>query len=150
VVQFILAHIGPRSPGGDEFNSLSELYLKRSSAFVPSQAQPFRSQEDLLSWLNRRHGRTPPTAVLLDSQGRQMSSEDFASWIGERRDLGARLFVFAIGPTGGWSDETRRRAQLLLSFGPLTMAHALARLVMAEQLYRACTILGGHPYHTGH
>jgi len=149
-VQFILAHIGPRTPGGDEFNTLSELYLKRASAFVPSEALPFRSEEDLLSWLNRKQGRIPATAVLLDSRGRQLTSEAFASWIGERRDQGARQLVFAIGPAGGWSDETRRRAQLLLSLGPLTMAHALARLVMAEQLYRACTILGGHPYHTGH
>ena len=149
-MQFILAHIGPRTPGGDEFNTLSELYLKRASAFVPSEALPFRSEEDLLSWLNRKQGRIPATAVLLDSRGRQLTSEAFASWIGERRDQGARQLVFAIGPAGGWSDETRRRAQLLLSLGPLTMAHALARLVMAEQLYRACTILGGHPYHTGH
>jgi len=149
-VQFLLAHIGPRTPGGDEFNTLSELYLKRASAFVASETQAFRSQEDLLLWLNRKQGRVPPTAVLLDSRGRQMTSEAFASWIGERRDQGARQMVFAIGPAGGWSDETRQRAQLLLSLGPLTMAHALARLVMAEQLYRACTILAGHPYHTGH
>jgi 23S rRNA (pseudouridine1915-N3)-methyltransferase len=149
-VQFLLAAIGPRAPGSDKFNTLSELYLKRASAFVPSEAQPFRSEEDLLSWLNRKQGRVPPTAVLLDSRGRQMTSEAFASWIRERRDQGARQIVFAIGPAGGWSDDARRRAQLLLSLGPLTMAHALARLVMAEQLYRACTILGGHPYHTGH
>ena len=149
-MQFILVHIGARTPGGDEFNTLSELYLKRASAFVPSEAQAFRSEDDLLSWLNRKQGRVPPTTVLLDSRGRQMTSEAFAAWIGERRDQGARQIVFAIGPAGGWSDETRRRAQLLLSLGPLTMAHALARLVMAEQLYRACTILAGHPYHTGH
>ena len=116
----------------------------------PSETQPFRSEDDLLLWLNRKQGRVPPTAVLLDSRGRQMASEAFASWIGERRDQGARQIVFAIGPAGGWSDDARQRAQLLLSLGPLTMAHALARLVMAEQLYRACTILAGHPYHTGH
>jgi 23S rRNA (pseudouridine1915-N3)-methyltransferase len=79
-----------------------------------------------------------------------MTSEGFAAWIGERRDQGAREIVFVIGPASGWSDETRRRAQLLLSFGPFTMAHALARLVLAEQIYRACTILAGHPYHSGH
>lgn len=89
-------------------------------------------------------------AVLLDSRGRQMTSEAFALWIGERRDLGARQLVFAVGPADGWSDQARKRAQLLLSMGSLTMPHALARLVLAEQLYRACTILAGHPYHTGH
>ena len=89
-------------------------------------------------------------AVLLDSRGRQMTSEAFAGWLGERRDAGTQHIVFAIGPASGWADATRKRAQLLLSLGPLTLAHALARLVMAEQLYRACTILAGHPYHTGH
>ena len=149
-MQILLAHIGSRMPGGDEFQSLSELYLKRMSAFIPSEAMSFRTQEDLLAWLNRKQGRTPPIAVLLDSRGRQMTSEAFAAWIGERRDLGAQQMLFAIGPASGWSDESRRRAQLLLSLGPFTMAHALARLVLAEQLYRACTILAGHPYHAGH
>jgi 23S rRNA (pseudouridine1915-N3)-methyltransferase len=58
--------------------------------------------------------------------------------------------VFAVGPADGWSDASRAKAQLLLSLGPMTMAHSLARLVMAEQLYRAYTILTGHPYHGGH
>jgi 23S rRNA (pseudouridine1915-N3)-methyltransferase len=149
-MQFILAHVGSRGSGGDDFNTLTSLYLKRSSAFVPSEAMAFRSQEDLLEWLNRKRGRTPAVAVLLDSRGRQMKSEEFANWIAERRDQGARQIVFAIGPASGWSDEARRRAHLLLSLGSLTMAHALARLVLAEQLYRACTILKGHPYHSGH
>ena len=89
-------------------------------------------------------------AVLLDSRGRQMTSETFAAWLGARRDEGAQHIVFAIGPADGWSDAARERAQLLLSLGPMTMAHALARLVVAEQLYRAFTILTGHPYHAGH
>ena len=92
----------------------------------------------------------PAVAVLLDSRGRQMTSEVFAAWLGARRDEGAQHIVFAVGPASGWSEAARRRAQLLLSLGPMTMAHALARLVMAEQLYRAFTILSGHPYHTGH
>lgn len=149
-VHFILAHIGPRLSASDEFHTLSVLYLKRMSAFIPSEALSFRTQEDLLTWLNRKPGRTPPVAVLLDSRGRQMTSETFAEWIGERRDQGVQQILFAIGPANGWSDESRRRAQLLLSLGPFTMGHALARLVLAEQLYRACTILAGHPYHTGH
>ena len=79
-----------------------------------------------------------------------MTSEVFASWLGKRRDDGAQHIVFAIGPASGWSEAAREQAQLLLSLGPLTMAHALARLVLAEQLYRAFTILSGHPYHAGH
>jgi len=149
-MELILAHVGARIPGGDEFRTLSELYLQRASAFMPSEAMGFRSEQNLLEWLERKSGRMLPVAVLLDSRGRQMTSEAFAGWIGERRDQGARQIAFAVGPASGWSDEARRRAQLLLSLGPMTMAHALARLVLAEQIYRACTILAGHPYHSGH
>lgn len=79
-----------------------------------------------------------------------MTSEAFAAWIGGRRDSGAQHLVFAIGPADGWSDPIRQRADLLLSLGSMTLAHALARLVLAEQLYRAFTILAGHPYHAVH
>lgn len=79
-----------------------------------------------------------------------MSSEAFAAWLGKQRDQGAQQIIFAIGPADGWSEVVRTRAQLLLSLGSFTFAHGLARLVMAEQLYRAVTILSGHPYHRGH
>ena len=147
-MEIILAHIG-RSAAGDEFHVLTDVYVKRAAALMPCEAMSFRKEEDLLAWLNRKQGRTPPVAVLLDPSGRQMTSEAFAGWMGERRDQGTRQMVFAIGPADGWSEPARQRAQLLLSLGSLTMAHALARLVMAEQIYRACTILAGHPYHRG-
>ena len=150
-MDLILAHVGSRRLSAtDNFAALTASYLERCSAFLPSRAQAFRSEADLLAGLDRAPGRIPPTAVLVDSRGRQMTSEAFASWIGERRDQGTRQLMIAIGPPDGWSEPARRRAQLLLSLGSLTMAHALARLVLAEQLYRACTILAGHPYHTGH
>jgi 23S rRNA (pseudouridine1915-N3)-methyltransferase len=82
-----------------------------------------------------------------------MSSEAWADWLGARRDEGVQHVVFAIGPADGWSENVRAEAKRrgrLFSFGPMTLAHQLARLVMAEQLYRACTILTGHPYHKGH
>ena len=79
-----------------------------------------------------------------------MSSEKFAEWLGARRDEGSQHIVFAVGPASGWSEAALKRAHVLLSMGPMTMAHSLARVVMAEQLYRAFTILTGHPYHTGH
>ena len=101
-------------------------------------------------WLERQTGRTAPAAVLLDSRGRQMTSESLAAWLGARRDEGTHTLVFAVGPPDGWSEAARKRAQLLLSLGPMTLAHSLARLVMAEQIYRAYTILTGHPYHVGH
>ena len=145
-----LAHIGARPAARDEFEALTAAYLGRCSAFAHCKAEAFRTEQALLDWLQRLEGRTPAVAVLLDSRGRQMTSESFAAWLGERRDQGAQQIVFAIGPASGWSEVARLRAQLLLSLGPMTVAHALARLVMAEQLYRAFTILAGHPYHSGH
>ena len=126
------------------------MYLDRCSAFARCQAESFRSEEALFEWLDRQQRRAPAIKVLLDSRGRQMSSEAFAEWLGRQRDNGAQQIVFAIGPANGWSEAARKRSTLLLSLGTFTLAHALARLVLAEQLYRAFTILTGHPYHSGH
>jgi len=145
-----LAHIGARPGSKDEVDALTADYLKRCSPFAHCRAEAFRTEEALLDWLKKLEGRTPAVAVLLDSRGRQMTSEVFAAWLGARRDDGMQQIVFAVGPASGWSDVARKRADLLLSLGPMTLAHALARLVMAEQLYRAFTILTGHPYHAGH
>ena len=149
-MQITLAHIGPRAGSKGEFEPSVQNYLERSSAIGRCRTESFRSEEALLEWLDKQQGRTPAVPVLLDSRGRQMSSEAFAEWIGERRDEGSQHLVFAVGPASGWSDPARKRAQLLLSFGQMTIAHALARLLMAEQIYRASTILTGHPYHSGH
>jgi 23S rRNA (pseudouridine1915-N3)-methyltransferase len=88
--------------------------------------------------------------VLLDSRGETLSSEGFSKWLGARRDAGQQMIVFAIGPASGWSPGAPRQAQTLLSLGPMILPHELARLVLAEQIYRAFTILAGHPYHVGH
>src|ERR1017187_4776358 len=145
-----LAHIGARHGSKDEFDALTQIYLDRCSAFARCQSEAFRTEEAMLEWLARQQGRTAAVAVLFDSRGRQMTSEAFAAWLGARRDEGTQHIVFAIGPASGWSEPARERAQLLLSLGSMTLAHALARLVAAEQLYRAFTILPGHPYHAGH
>ena len=154
LMQLTLAHIGARSGSRsgskDELDSLCQLYLSRCSAFARCQSEAFRTEEAFLEWLTRQQGRTPAVAVLLDSRGKQLTSEAFALWLGQHRDQGAQHIVFAIGPADGWSDAARGRAQLLLSFGLMTMAHTLARVVTAEQIYRAFTILSGHPYHGGH
>jgi 23S rRNA (pseudouridine1915-N3)-methyltransferase len=145
-----LAHIGAHLSAKDEFEILVALYLRRCSTLAHCKTEAFRSEKALLDWLDRQQGRTSVFVVLLDSRGRQMTSESFAAWLGARRDQGTQHVVFAVGPANGWSETARARAQLLLSLGPMTMAYALARLVMAEQLYRAFTILTGHPYHAGH
>ncbi len=100
--------------------------------------------------MTRQRARTTAWLVLLDSRGKTLSSEEFAAWLGLRRDAGQQMIVFAVGPASGWSDEGRRQAQTTLSLGPMTLPHELARLVLTEQIYRAFTILSGHPYHTGH
>src|ERR1700751_535977 len=140
-MQFTLTNIGARSGAGDEFNSLTALYLERASAFMPCDSASFRSQRDFVEWLIRKQARAPLVPVLLDSRGRQMTSEAFASWIGARRDQGTRHIAFAIGPADCWSEDTRASAHLLLSLAQMTLPHSLARLVLAEQLYRAGTIL---------
>jgi 23S rRNA (pseudouridine1915-N3)-methyltransferase len=149
-MRLTLAHIGARPGAQDSYNALTETYLERCSAFANCQPEAFRSQEALLEAIAKRQGRTPSLVVLLDSRGKQMSSEAFATWLGGRREQGAQDIIFAIGPASGWSNSTRQRADLQLSLGPMTLAHALARLVLAEQIYRAFTILTGHPYHGGH
>src|SRR5262249_19927641 len=88
--------------------------------------------------------------VLLDSRGKQLSSEELSDFIHKHQQSRAFPIVFAIGAADGFSDETRRRADLVLSLGRMTLAHELARVVLLEQLYRAFTILKGHPYHLGH
>jgi 23S rRNA (pseudouridine1915-N3)-methyltransferase len=149
-MQLVLAHIGPRANAKDPFQGLASMYLERCSAFARCESEVFRSEEALFEWLDRRQGRSPAVIVLLDSRGRSMTSEDFAGWLGRQRDNGTQQIVFAVGPADGWSEASRKRATLLLSLGQLTLAHALARLVIAEQIYRAFTILTGHPYHSGH
>jgi 23S rRNA (pseudouridine1915-N3)-methyltransferase len=149
-MKLTLAYIGTRSGAKDELDALTAVYLERCSTFAHCQVEAFRTEKAMLDWLTRQQGRTPAVAVLLDSRGRQMTSEAFAAWLGAKRNEGAQQIVFAVGPADGWSEAARQRAQLLLSLGPMTLAHSLARLVMAEQVYRAFTILTGHPYHTGH
>lgn len=149
-MHIVLAHVGARLSSKDHFNELAELYLGRCAAYAQCQAEAFRSAEAFFAWLDKQQRRAPVIPVLLDSRGQQMTSEKFAVWLGRQRDNGAQQIVFAIGPADGWSESERKRATLLLSLGPFTLAHSLARVVVAEQVYRAFTILTGHPYHSGH
>lgn len=94
-----------------------------------------------------RHAEVADFAVLLDSGGKSFTSEAFARWLGARRDEGRRCVAFLIGGPDGHGEAAVARAGLRLSLGPMTLPHGLARIVLAEQLYRAATILAGHPYH---
>lgn len=90
---------------------------------------------------------TPAREVLLDERGKQLSSEDFAELLGRWRDEGVREARFLIGAADGHGEAARERADLLLAFGAMTWPHMLARALLMEQLWRATSILAGHPYH---
>ena len=90
----------------------------------------------------------PGTSLfLLDERGKNFSSEDFAGRIGQLRDDGRKALVIAIGGADGHDQPLRDQAELVMSFGLLTWPHQLVRVMLGEQLYRAATILSGHPYH---
>jgi len=85
--------------------------------------------------------------VALDERGKSQTSEAFAKRLGAWRDDGVRAVAFLIGGADGLDESLRKRADMVLSFGALTWPHMLVRALLAEQLYRAHTILTGHPYH---
>ncbi|WP_174285103.1 23S rRNA (pseudouridine(1915)-N(3))-methyltransferase RlmH [Sphingomonas bacterium] len=125
-----------RSPEAD----LVDRYMKRI-------AWPTKLTE-----LPEQGGRSPPLAlgtkrVLLDEKGEMLGSVAFAERLGRWRDDGAREARFEIGAADGFDDADRAEADLLLSFGRATWPHLLARAMLAEQLFRATSILANHPYH---
>ena len=86
------------------------------------------------------------TVVLLDAAGKNPDSVAFARWLGEQRDRGAREIIFLCGDADGFPEALRRRAGQKLSLSAMTFSHELARVTLAEQLYRAFAILSGSPY----
>lgn len=89
----------------------------------------------------------PGLVIGLDERGRDLSSEAFAAKLAAARDSGVASASFMIGGADGLSDACRARADLVLSFGAMTLPHQVVRVLVMEQIYRAMTIMGGHPYH---
>ncbi|MCK1738008.1 23S rRNA (pseudouridine(1915)-N(3))-methyltransferase RlmH [Bradyrhizobium sp. 138] len=85
--------------------------------------------------------------VALDERGQNLESTVFARHLGRWRDEGAGHTIFVIGGADGLSPELRRKAKLAIAFGSATWPHQMVRVMLLEQLYRAATILAGHPYH---
>jgi 23S rRNA (pseudouridine1915-N3)-methyltransferase len=129
--------------------SLSAEYLKRISRYNACDGSEFSSEVALLKTVEQK-GRTAPVLVLMDSRGKKVSSEELAEFVRGHLERGTQELVFAIGPSDGWSEGTTSRANTKLSMGKMTLPHELARVVLLEQIYRAFTILHGHPYHGGH
>ncbi len=150
-----IATLGPRTvrkhaSAEEMFSS----YCERIGRHCRCETDNFATEEKFLAAMDRGSGRTKlalvPGLILLDSRGSRFSSEEFAEWLRRQRDQGAQRLIFAVGPANGWSEAIRERAGMLLSLGPLTLPHELAAVVLAEQIYRAFTIIEGHPYHLGH
>jgi 23S rRNA (pseudouridine1915-N3)-methyltransferase len=91
--------------------------------------------------------QSPSRTVLLDERGDQIPSEAFAGILERWRDQGVREVRFVIGAADGHGEAARAGADLLIAFGAMTWPHLLARAMLAEQLWRATSILAGHPYH---
>jgi 23S rRNA (pseudouridine1915-N3)-methyltransferase len=115
-------------------------YCKRSRSLLPIALEPLRDSDALRARLGRPR-------VLLDERGEQLSTVELAAWLGDWRDRGVRRVDFAIGDAHGFTDEDRAGADRLLALSRLTLPHRLAQLLLVEQLYRAGTVLAGHPYH---
>lgn len=109
---------------------------------LPAPALKTREAELLL-------GAVPAGALLvaLDGRGRALSSEDLARRLADWRERAPKALCFVIGGADGLGEEVLNRADFVLSLGPMTWPHMLVRVMLAEQIYRAGTILAGHPYH---
>jgi 23S rRNA (pseudouridine1915-N3)-methyltransferase len=130
--------------------ALAAEYLQRSVRYSPIESQSLASEEKFLGWCGALHKKGAVRVVLFDSVGSLVTSEALADLVGEAGVAGTQHLVFAIGGADGWSREALQAADQKISFGRITLPHELARAVAAEQLYRALTILAGHPYHSGH
>lgn len=133
----------------DEYERRARRYWPLETREVREEPARGRSPEEVRAREGERLVAAAGSASLLvacDAEGTLMRSEEFAGWLRRHRDAG-RDVAFLLGGAYGLSDEVRRRATLQLAFARWTMPHELARLVLAEQLYRAGTIGRGEPYH---
>lgn len=129
--------------------SLTDEYVKRISRYAEVEGLPVKDEAAIAALTRGEKGRDRHKLILLDSRGKQLSSEELAKLI-EAEQVNRVPLLFAVGGSNGFSDETRRQANLILSLGKMTLPHELARVVLLEQIYRAFTILKNHPYHLGH
>ena len=131
--------------------ALTDEYLKRISRYAEVAGITLKDEAAILSLASgeRQKNKERHKLVLLDSRGKQFSSQELAEFL-EREQVNATPLLFAVGGSDGFSEEARHNAGVMLSLGKMTLPHELARVVLVEQLYRAFTILKNHPYHLGH
>jgi 23S rRNA (pseudouridine1915-N3)-methyltransferase len=127
--------------------ALTAEYLKRIQRYIPVEQHEFKNEAALLEFVAKE--KIKPALVVMDERGVQLSSIDFSKFVSKHQDRGTQALLFAIGPADGFSDAAREAATNMLSLGKMVLAHELARVVLLEQIYRAFSILAGHPYHRG-
>lgn len=146
-VKLTIAWIGKTKNAA--IQSLTDEYIKRLKQFAEVEGVSLKDEGALLKFRSDNK-TTRRYLVLLDSRGKQLSSEELAQFIRTHLDRNPLPLSFAIGPADGFCENTRNHADFVLSLGNMTIAHELARVMLLEQLYRAFTIIKGHPYHLGH
>lgn len=114
--------------------------LKNSRSISHEQQKTIEGEQIL------KHLQSSDVVVLLDEHGEQFTSIQFASWL-EKKRMSARRLVFVIGGPYGFSEAVYKRSNSMISLSSMTFSHQMVRLVFIEQLYRACTIIKGEPYH---
>lgn len=128
----------------EEMRTLFEDYVARIRHYAEIEIHEVRDASP--SALKKLKIEPGATLVLLDATGKQFTSQQFARWLGELRDRGVRDLIFLCGDADGFPPELRSAAKQKISLSALTMPHEFARVVLAEQIYRAFAILTGHPY----
>lgn len=126
-----------------EINGILRDYVKRISR---SSAVEVAEVRDAAAALKRLDTNRAAVSVLLDAGGKGYDSDAFAKWIGEQRDRGAREIIFVCGDADGFPDTLRAQVKQKISLSTMTYSHEMARIMLAEQIYRAFAILSGSPY----
>lgn len=126
-----------------ELVAILEDYLKRIARSCPIEMNEVRDAEAAIKRLDADRAAT---SLLLDASGKAWDSGAFAKWLGEQRDRGTREIIFVCGDADGFPQQLRDRVKSKISLSPMTYSHELARVMLAEQLYRAFAILSGSPY----
>ena len=128
----------------EEARALFDDYLGRIRRYAETEVNELR--EATPAALRKLKMEPGSAVVLLDAGGKQFTSQQFARWLGDLRDRGTREIVFLCGDAAGFPEALRDAAKQKISLSTLTMPHEFARVVLAEQIYRAFAILAGHPY----
>ena len=126
-----------------ELCALLDEYVKRISKSCPVEVTEVR---DATAALKKLDADRAAMAVLLDSGGKSYDSESFAKWLSELRDRGTHEIIFVCGDADGFPEGLRERVKQNVSLSAMTYSHELARVMLAEQIYRAFAILSGSPY----